>query len=146
MYKTCNLVMNHHLLRQKISVGTMKKSVNNCIGYIGQIPSNHDFRKFEKSVPSKIENLPEISMFSYDVVNRPTYGDLNPIFDTDFSKAHRLVLVSDYTVPERLFQTSVKTRVCSSFDFVLKNICVVKIGFGNEEKKLRWGLSTRVLN
>ena len=27
-----------------------------------------------------------------------------------------------------------------------KNICVVKIGFGNEQKKLRWGLSTRVLN
>ena len=25
-------------------------------------------------------------------------------------------------------------------------VCVVKIGFGNEEKKLRWGLSTRVLN
>ena len=23
---------------------------------------------------------------------------------------------------------------------------MVKIGFGNEEKKLRWGLSTRVLN
>ena len=27
-----------------------------------------------------------------------------------------------------------------------KNICVEKIGFGNKEKKLRWGLSTRVLN
>ena len=25
-------------------------------------------------------------------------------------------------------------------------VCVMKIGFGNEEKKLRWGLSTRVLN
>ena len=27
-----------------------------------------------------------------------------------------------------------------------KNICVEKIGFGNEKKKLRWGLRTRVLN
>ena len=26
------------------------------------------------------------------------------------------------------------------------NNCVVKIGFGNEGKKLRWGLSPRVLN
>ena len=64
----------------------MKKSVKNCIGYIGQIPKNHDFRKFEKSAPSNIENLVEISMFFYDMVNRPTYGDLNPIFDTDFSR------------------------------------------------------------
>ena len=29
---------------------------------------------------------------------------------------------------------------------LLKHICVVKIDFGNEEKKLRWSLSTRVLN
>ena len=64
----------------------MKKSVNNCIGYIGQIPKNHDFRKFETSAPSNIENLVEISMFFYDMVNRPTSGDLNPIFDTDFSR------------------------------------------------------------
>ena len=64
----------------------MKKSGKNCIGYIGQIPKNYDFRKFENSAPSKIENLIEISMIFYDMVNRPTYGDLNPIFDTDFSR------------------------------------------------------------
>ena len=50
-------------------------------------------------------------------------------------------------VSERLFQTSAKTLVFPSFDFFInKNIFVVEIGFGNEEKKLRWGLSTRVLN
>ena len=40
----------------------MKKSVKNCIGYIGQIPKNRDFRKFEKSAPSKIEKIIEFSM------------------------------------------------------------------------------------
>ena len=64
----------------------MKKSAKNCIGYIGQTSKNRDFRKFEKSAPSKIENLVNISMFLFDMVNRPTYGDLNPIFDTDFSR------------------------------------------------------------
>ena len=64
----------------------MKKSVTNCIGYIGQIPKSRDFRKSEKSASSKIENIVEISMVFYDMVNRPTYGDLNPIFDTDFSR------------------------------------------------------------
>ena len=33
------------------------------------------------------------------------------------------------------------TRLCRAED-----ICVMEIGFRNEEKKLRWGLSTRVLN
>ena len=45
------------------------------------------FRKFEKSAPSKIENLIEYSIFFYDMVNRPTSRDLNPIFDTDFQGA-----------------------------------------------------------
>ena len=63
----------------------MKKSFKNCIGYIGQIFKNRDFRKSEKSAPSNIEHLVEISMFVYDMVNRPTYGD-PPIFDTDFSR------------------------------------------------------------
>ena len=49
-------------------------------------PKIEIFENFEKSAPSKIENLVEISMFFYDMVNRPTSGDLNPIFDTDFSR------------------------------------------------------------
>ena len=61
----------------------MSKSVKNCIGYIGQIVRNRGVRKFEAYAPSKIENLVEISMLFYDMV---TYGDLNPIFDTDFSR------------------------------------------------------------
>ena len=64
----------------------MKKSVNNYIGYIGQIHENRDFRKSEKSAPSNIEHLVEISLFFYDVVNRPASGDLNTISDTDFSR------------------------------------------------------------
>ena len=64
----------------------MKKSVNNCIGYNGQIPKHRDFRKFEKSAFSKIENLVDISMYFNDRVIRPLYGDLNPIIDTDFSR------------------------------------------------------------
>ena len=71
---------------KKILVAAMEKSVNNCIGYIGQTSKNRYFRKFEKSAPPNIEHLVEISMFVYDRVNRPTYGDLNPIFDTDFSR------------------------------------------------------------
>ena len=99
----------------------MKKSVNNCIGYIGQISKNLDFRKFEKSAPSNIEHLVEISMLFYDMVKRPTYGDLKPIFDTDFSRRigwyWSLIF---YTVPERLFQQSAKTLVFPSFDFSFK--------------------------
>ena len=64
----------------------MKKSANNCIGYIGQTTQNHDFWNFEKSAPPKIENLVEISLFFYDKVIRRASGDLNPIFDTDFSR------------------------------------------------------------
>ena len=64
----------------------MKKSVKNCIGYIGQTSQNRDFRKSEKAAPSKIEHPVENSMFFDDMVNRPTSGDLNPIFDTDFSR------------------------------------------------------------
>ena len=67
----------------------MKKSVNNCIGYIGQTQTNHDFRNIGKFTPSKIETFVEISMLFYDMVNRPTSGDLNPIFDTDFSRRVR---------------------------------------------------------
>ena len=43
----------------------MKKSVKNSIGCIGQIPKHRDFRKFEKSAPSKIEHLVEFSMFLF---------------------------------------------------------------------------------
>ena len=57
---------------KKILVATVKKSAKNCIGYIGQTSKNRDFRKFEKSAPSKIENLVEISMFFNDRVIRPT--------------------------------------------------------------------------
>ena len=94
----------------------MKKNVKNCIGCIGQIPKDHDFRNSEKSAPSKIENLVENLMFFYDRVNRPTYGDLNPIIDTDFSRRIGWYWSPMfYIVPERLFQKSAKTRVCLSF-------------------------------
>ena len=100
----------------------MKKSANNCIGYIGQTSQNRDVRKFEKSAPSKIENLVETSMFFYDMVNRPTSGDLNPIFDTDFSRRVRCYRFPNfYIVPERLFQSSAETRAFSSFATSKKN-------------------------
>ena len=76
----------------------MKKSVNDCIGYIGQIPKNHDFRKLEKSALSKIEILVEISMFFNDMVNRPTSGGLKPIFDTEFFKARSMLPVSEFFI------------------------------------------------
>ena len=46
--------------------------LNNCIGYIGQTTKNRDFRKFEKSAPSKIEFLFEISLLFNEMVFRPT--------------------------------------------------------------------------
>merc|ERR1711953_938630 len=58
--------------KKKIFVATMKKSAKNCIGYIGQTSKNRDVRKSEKSAPSKIENLVEVSMFFYEMVIRPT--------------------------------------------------------------------------
>ena len=63
--KKCNLVIKDHLLRPEKNRchSEIRISVKNCIGYIGQIPKNHDFRKFEKPAPSKIEHLVEISMF-----------------------------------------------------------------------------------
>ena len=74
----------------------MKKSVKNCIGYIGQINKHRDFRKFEKSAPSKIENLVEISVFFNEMVIRPT----NKVQETHlwywFFKPDRLVKVSDF--------------------------------------------------
>ena len=73
----------------------MKKSVKHCIGYTGQIPTNLDFRKFEKSAPSKIENLVEISVFFNETVIRPTSKRPSPHLRYWFFKAHRLVLVSD---------------------------------------------------
>ena len=126
----------------------MKKRVNNCTGYIGQIQKNRDFRKFEKSAPSNIEHLVEISMFfmTWSTVQHPE--TLTPSSILIF-KAHRLVPVSDlfirfqrdfYKHPQKL-QLFFLVFIC-----LLKDICVVKIGFGNKEKKLRWGLSTRVLN
>ena len=102
----------------------MKKNVKNCIGHIGQIPKNLDFRKFEKSAPSKIEKLVEISMFFYDRVKRPTYGDLNPIFDTGFSRRIGWYLSPIfYMVPECLFQKSIETLYFffSFATFYLKN-------------------------
>ena len=63
----------------------MNIQAKNCIGYIGQTLKDLDFHKFEKSAPSKIENLVELSLFFHDVVNRPTY-ETYPIFDTDFSR------------------------------------------------------------
>ena len=42
---------------KKIIVATVKiLAKKNCIGYIGQILKNRDFRKSEKSTPFKIEN------------------------------------------------------------------------------------------
>ena len=78
----------------------------------GEIAKNQDFRKIEKSAPSKIENQVEISMVFYDMVNRPTYGDLNHIFDTDFSRRVGWYQFPNfYMVPERYFQTSAKSLV-----------------------------------
>ena len=100
----------------------MRISVKNCIGYTGQIPKNHDFRNIEKSAPSKIEILVEISMLFYDMVNRPTSGDLNPIFDTDFSRRVRCYQFPIcLMVPERLYQTSAETLAFSSFATSLRN-------------------------
>ena len=100
----------------------MKKSVKNCIGYIGQISKNHDVRKFEKSAPSKIENLVDISMFFYDRANRPASGDLNPIFDTDFSRRIGCYWSPIfYMVPEWFLQIFAKSRVFfSEFWFLFK--------------------------
>ena len=83
------------------------KSVKNRIGYIGQIFKNHDFRTSGKSTPSKIEMSIEISMSFYDMVNRPASRDLNPIFDTYFSRRIRRYQFPFFCmVPERLFQKS----------------------------------------
>ena len=75
----------------KFLVATVKVLAKNCIGDIGQIHKDRDFRRFGKSAPSKIENHVEISMFSYDMVNRPTSRDLNPIFDTECSPCVRFL-------------------------------------------------------
>ena len=58
----CNLVMNHHLLRQKVLVATVRKSANNCIGYNGQKFKNRDFRKFRKI--RTLENRVSLETFS----------------------------------------------------------------------------------
>ena len=88
----------------------MKKSVNNCIGYMGQIPKNHDVRKFEKSAPSKIEIFVEISMFFYDMVNRPASRDLKPIFETDFSRRARWYQFPIFVYQSDFFKNRLKLK------------------------------------
>ena len=57
---------------KKILVATAKESAKNCTGYIGQTSKNRDFRKIEKSAPSKIENLVEIELLFNEMVMCPT--------------------------------------------------------------------------
>ena len=100
----------------------MTKSVKNCIGYIGQIPKNHDFRKIEKSAPSKIEILVEISMFfmTWSTVQHPE--TLTPSSILIFQGASVGTLRLFKVVPEWLFQKSAETLVVvSSFATSLRN-------------------------
>ena len=63
----------------------MKKSVNNFIEWIGQTEKS-GFSNIRRIRTLESRNLRRIYNVFYDMVNRPTYGDLNPIFDTDFSR------------------------------------------------------------
>ena len=89
----------------------------NCIGYIRQIRKHHDFRKFINPHPRTSKISSKFQCF-YDRVIRPASRNLNPIFDTYFSR--RIGWYQSpifYTVPERLFQT----RVFLSFATSLRN-------------------------
>ena len=57
---------------KKFLVAAMKILAKNCIGYFGQTSKKLDFRKLEKSAPSKIVFRFEISMGFNEMVIRPT--------------------------------------------------------------------------
>ena len=96
----------------------MKKSVNNCIGYNGQTSTILDFPKFQRSAPSKIENLVEISMFFNEMVIRPTNKGQETHLWYWFFKPDRLVKVSDFF---KWFQSDFfKNRLKLEFFWVLR--------------------------
>ena len=91
------MVINHHLLRRiNSSLPQWKSSQKTVQDTMVKSPKIEIFENFEKSAPSKIENLVEISMFFNEMVIRPT----NKVQETHlwywFFKPDRLVKVSDF--------------------------------------------------
>ena len=87
-------------------------------------PKIEIFENFEKSAPSKIENLVEISVFFNEMVIRPT----NKVQETHlwywFFKPDRLVKVSDFL---KWFQSDFfKNRLKLEFFWVLLLCCPVQ--------------------
>ena len=87
-------------------------------------PKIEIFENFEKSAPSKIENLVEISVFFNEMVIRPT----NKVQETHlwywFFKPDRLVKVSDFF---KWFQSDFfKNRLKLEFFWVLLLCCPVQ--------------------